>query len=344
MRRVAVVVAVLLVVPLAGCGFQQSSPAAPDGQVTVTPAAVPTDAPTSTPDAADGIAPGVALSGAVDPVALAEAHREALLGASFTRETTRLIEGDETTLSRTDRTYEAAPYRVEFRYSQVQNVSREYPVRSFATRIDLYSNGSTTVARFEDDGAVSYRLAPTEQFSPIIVGITGNERVSALTSAFDFEVRDGPAPGTVLLVGETLKRPSALDPPTLTSGVRNATLTMLLTESGLVRSYRLVYDVTLDDRTLTVVETMQLSDIGRTRIERPPVVSTGRRERQRRRGRPGAEQTTLTRWRRSEREYREKRERCRSLTPCRGCALRRALRTRWWRVSRRRRSDARCRR
>jgi len=266
MRRWAIVL-VVVVVPLAGCGLAPGQqPPRADG-VTVTPAAVPADEPT--PVGVVDVAPGVAPSGAVTPVALAAAHREALRNGSFTRTRTRVISEADATVRRTEWTYWAGQFRETFRYSKVQTLPGSLPVRSFADRIDLYSNGTDAVARFEDDGDVQYQFAPSEEFAPVVTGISGYERVSALSSAFEFEVRPGPTPGSVRLVATSLRTPSALDPPTLTADVRNATLQFLLTEAGLVRSYRLAYDVTLDDRTLHVVETTRITRVGRTTVERP---------------------------------------------------------------------------
>lgn len=269
-HRVVFVLVLVVIAPLAGCGVAPSgrSDGGPSGAAaTVTPAAVPTDRGTPMPP--PEVAPGVTQSGTVTAVVLAEAHRDALVGDSFTRRTTRTIREDGDPLRRTTRIYRVAPFRPQFEYRQQQTFSGSFPARASVDRLDVWSNGTGAVARLEADDEVRYREVNAEQFSTLVVGITGHERVSALTGAFEFGVRDGAKAGTVRLVSTRLRSPAALDKPVLTTDVRNATLSMVVTESGLVESYRLAYDVSLDGRTLRVVETATLSDVDTTRVERP---------------------------------------------------------------------------
>lgn len=266
MRRRAVLwVALLVALPLAGCGAVPGS----DGpsRPTVTPAAVPTDRATATPD--PSAAPGVADDGTVDPVALSATHREALMGRSFTRTVTTVVSEDGERLRRSTERYRVAPYRTRFRYERAETVVESYPVRSVAERLELWSNGSIALLRIEDDGSVRYLSNPSERYSSLVAGITADERVSALTGAFAFEVRERPHALTVRLVGTELRSTNALDRPILTESVSDASLTVELGPSGLVRSYRLAYDVGLDDRRLRVVETMSITRVGRTRVEPP---------------------------------------------------------------------------
>jgi hypothetical protein len=260
----ALVVAVVALVALAGCG--SVSDGAGRSPPAVTPAAVPTDPATPTP--VPRVAPGVTAGGVVDPVALATAHRDALLGESLTRTTVGTVGADGRTLRRTNRTFSVAPYRTEFRYRYAQTVDDDYPVRATADRLDLWSNGSGTLVRVEDDADVRYRTLPADEARSLVVGITGDERVSALAGAFAFAVRE--RPGGVELVSTALRDPSALDVPLLTGNVTNATLRMDVAASGLVRSYTLAYGVELDGRPLRVVEQMRVTAVGETRVDRPP--------------------------------------------------------------------------
>jgi hypothetical protein len=260
----ALVLAVVAVVALAGCG--SVSDGAGRGPPAVTPAAVPTDPATPTP--VPRVVPGVTTAGVVDPVALANAHRDALLGESLTRTTVSTIGADGRTLRRTTRRFSVAPYRVEFRYRYAQTVDDDYPVRATAERLDLWSNGSGALVRVEDDADVRYRTLPADEVGTVVVGITGDERVSALAGAFAFAVRE--RPDGVELVSTGLRDPSALDVPLLTGNVTNATLRMEVAASGLVRSYRLSYRVDLDGRPLRVVERMRVTAVGETTVDRPP--------------------------------------------------------------------------
>ncbi|MFD1514804.1 DUF7537 family lipoprotein [Halomarina rubra] len=266
MRRWSVVVLAVVVV-LAGCGATPGGREDAERPATVTPAAVPTEPPTPTP--VPVVVPGVTADGEVSAVALAAGHRDALVGDSFTRSATRTISEAGTLVRRTERRYRVEPFRPEFRYHQNQTIAGSYPARAAVARLDLWSNGSGVVARLEDDDEVRYQQAPADEFSSLVVGITGDERVSALGGAFSFVVRDGPTADTVRLVSTGLRTPAALDEPPLTTDVRNASLTMVVTRAGLVRSYRLTYDVTLDERTLRVVESMRITAVGDTQVERP---------------------------------------------------------------------------
>ncbi len=259
-RAGAVVLAVLVV--LSGCGA--AGPDSADRPTAVTPAPVPTDAP-----AGPGVepVPGLTTEGVASPVRLAEAHRDRLSEATFTRRTTETISGPDGPRRTTTVTVRANLRDFAFRYLRTQRAAPEYPVRSVTPALDLWSNGSYTLSRAEDDGAVRYGVERGLAYGEAVTGITGNEAVVRVLSAFDLRVNE--TDGGYRLTADGVRRAGDLPIPTLARNLTNATLSAFVTDRGVVRSYRLSYDVTLGGERLRVVETSAVLAVGETRVERP---------------------------------------------------------------------------
>ncbi|PSQ00426.1 hypothetical protein BRC94_05735 [Halobacteriales archaeon QS_5_70_17] len=270
-RRTLLVAALLVAAPIAGCN---TAPA--DGEATaptVTPAPVPTDdagrAVASGSDPGGGSAlPAVGGEGPVSAADIAGTHREALLATSFTRTVTETIRGPNGTVRRTERTVRVEPDPLTYYYARNQTVEEGYPVRAFAPRFELWSNESHAISRTVRDGSVSYRIDSASAYGEAVTEITGNEALLALLGVFEFRVER--AGGGYHLRSTALVDRERLPTPTLTENATNATMTAWVSERGIVRSYRVAYDVRRDGRRLRVIERAEVSAVGETSVERPP--------------------------------------------------------------------------
>lgn len=274
-RRTLLLAALLVVAPIAGCN---TAPADGGGTPpTVTPAPVPTDdvgrvgASTSGPGGGTGL-PAVGGEGPVGVADIAETHREALMATSFTRTVTETIRGPNGTVRRTERTVRVESDPLTYYYTYNQTVEEGYPVRAFTPRFELWSNESHAVSRAVRNGSVSYRIDSAGAYGRPITGITGNEALLALLGAFEFRVER--AGGGYHLRSTALVDQESLPTPTLTENASNATMTAWISERGVVRSYRVAYDVRGEDRRLRVIERAEVRAVGETSVERPPWYGT----------------------------------------------------------------------
>ncbi|WP_254535467.1 hypothetical protein [Halomarina litorea] len=264
-RALLVALALTLTVVLAGCSAPLGSDPGGDPP-TVTPASVPSDVPGG-PSRAMELVPGLTSEGVASPVRLAEAHRERLAGTTFTRRVTETITGPSGPLRTTNVTVRANLADFAFRYVRTQRAAPGYPVRASTPLLDVWSNGSHTLSRVGIGDDARYRSERGLAYGEAVTGITGNEAVISTLSAF--EVRVEAVDGGYRLTASGATRPDGLRPPTLTRNLTNATLSAFVTGEGLVRSYRVEYDVALDGRRLHVVETSRITGVGSTCVDRP---------------------------------------------------------------------------
>lgn len=253
---VVVVVALLLV----GCN------ATGGGTPTLTPAAVPTDAPTPRPD----VAPGVGQRGVEDSFALAEAHRSVLDDTAYTLTTNTSISGANGSL-KTERTRTRVSNEA-YHYVQVERVAPTYPVSATAPRIDVYYDGERALYRSREGNETTYQRDPTPRLSGPLFDPSNGEQVATLFGAFDRQRVERVSMGRprYRIEASGLRETHAIVTPALLERPHDVTFEALLTPRGVVRSYRLRYDARFENRTVRVVETMRVSGVGTTSVERPP--------------------------------------------------------------------------
>lgn len=261
---------VCLLTVLAGCGGLGGT----FGEDT--PDRTPFSAPVQYP-------PGVSESGSVDAYDLLSSHADGLEGRSVTvrhRVVQRFVDGGSAGEVR---------YRSESvgRYGEtprhwyvVREVSgTNVPVFGGESgRVRLWSNRTVSVRSVTVNDTTSYEgRAPTRA-----VDRAGFDRLFTLISALDPEFverqeRNGTetfllrAERTTLpgdgVLGGTVASSSLSDP-------RNASLSVRVTDDGVVRSYDLTYVATAGNRTVEVVESVQFEGVGSTTVPRPAWVDT----------------------------------------------------------------------
>ncbi|MEF8851971.1 MAG: hypothetical protein V5A44_02945 [Haloarculaceae archaeon] len=256
--RVARSLVLASVVVLAGC----SGLAGSDGSAveTLTPAPVPTAGPT--------YPPGVTASGVVAPV-LADAHESRLLSAGFTLTSHRRVVGPEETLRRTRQTRRVAPggetYVGEFTRS-----APKYPLQSFPPLSLVYWTNGTVTAYHRESARPPHSYAWTRGEPPTL-DVTRADALERYLGAVETTVRERER--GVVLVGSTVERPGAFR--TLPDGdrPRDVSLTVRVSDAGVVTGWRLTYRVTVADRRVRVVREGRVTAVGRTAVERPAWVA-----------------------------------------------------------------------
>lgn len=277
MRRAAL--AVLLATALAGCNV----PFGPAG--TATPTATPpaTDTPAATPS--PGPVPGdvgLAADGVVEPLTLREAHTAALQNRSYTlvRTTTvRWANGSVALDSR--RRVETGPWRDRFSWNRTTRTSPGVPawvldIYGDNGSVRAYSNESTTMVEHIEDG--ERRVARSDETANNQSSFTGAYRdfmgrpfVMRTFLQVDTEVADiERSGGTVRYYLTNARGPHdlrfdtdhAVEPRVLS-------LTATVERTGLVRELVLRYALTFEGQQVVVRETLQITNLDATTVERP---------------------------------------------------------------------------
>ena len=257
----ALAVAVLLVV--AGCN-------APTGDsstdaATVTPVAVPET--TATPRHPGRLAPGVTDEGVVDPGRLVRTHEARLSATTYTVNQTLVRRDDNGTVrSRyvTRARFAAEPGR--FR-AVVRQADRENG--TLVVRYDeRFGDGDRAYAAEDTGNGTEYRLmrypggGPRDPEGVYFRNLTNRDAIGRL-----FTLADTEPVGTFTEDGTRFVRLRSPE-PTAIPPLRNVTLTATVSERGVVRSYRVEYDVTRDGAVATTVA-VSYTGVGTTTVERP---------------------------------------------------------------------------
>ncbi len=255
--RLAWLLALVFAVGLAGCNAVTPQP-----ETTVTPASVP-----DASDSPGGIAPSVAVENGtragINGQYVAGVHTRTLQNTSYTvnqsvvqrfpngtlasRYVTRGQFGPDNRAAVTLQQLDRGPDRVSHR-----------TVRRFQERTQRYRlvvrNGTRegTVTSEPGYGAADYRRvlanggAVARVFGFVSTSVAGTETVN----------------GTEFVTVETVE-PGSVPP------LENVTLTARVSERNIIRSYRVTYEVERQGQRLDTTVSLEYTDIGTTRIERP---------------------------------------------------------------------------
>ncbi|MFC7228258.1 hypothetical protein N0B31_12660 [Salinirubellus salinus] len=274
----ALTLACLLV--LAGCSGL-TAPAAPTPAETVTPAPVPSPPPTPPPD----LAPGLTASGVTDAGALLAAHRSHLEGTSFrTNRTVSRTLPDGTVESRV---VTRARFGADGRYHVVRTIDGALRERlGTVARVEQYATSERGFRRrVVDDGNATYAtVAPADGEGPqptaLLPGPTAGREVLLALSAVNATVTDrerADGEWRYRLAGTGLRSVAALRSLTGRSDVAsiaNLSVTAVVTESGLVRSYAVTYADRREGGLVRVRRAGRIAGVGATDVSRPDWYAT----------------------------------------------------------------------
>lgn len=283
MRRPFVLAALLV---LAGCSGLAGQPTA-----TVTPAPLPPDTP-----ARQSFPPGTGAQGVTDPLALANAHRGIVEGVSYTvlrSRTVRFPNGSLAARTTLDARFSANQSRFHLVY-RVEGPSAGRFDRT-PIRVELWSDGDLLLQSLTVANETTRQQVPSETFSrrpsPFDetrgdqFGLRSHDReVRLLFLGVDVTLTRRTVDGTTVYRarGDAVRQRTALENLERVTAPRNVHLNATVTSRGLVRSYDLRYDATLDGHPVRVERSVRFVDVNATTIDRPSwygatVNTTGRR-------------------------------------------------------------------
>lgn len=264
---------------LAGCGG--FTPAEPVPTETVTPAPVPSPSPTSEP----GLAPGVTASGVAAPGELLAAHRTRLEGTSF--RTNRTVERTFPNGTVASRVRTHARFGDDGEYHVVRTIDGTRRERAgIGLRVEQYATAERGFRRrVLGDGNVTYSTVPPARGEPpqataLLPGPTAGREVLLALSAVNASVVDRvtvDGERRYRLAGEGRRSREALQSLTGQSDVSsmtNLSVSAVVTESGLVRSYRVSYTDRREGVAFRVVRAGHVDGVGSTVVPRPEWYAT----------------------------------------------------------------------
>lgn len=296
MRRALQIASCLVVVVLlAGCGGTQGTDTtdAPANTTVVettvaetattdasssgtTEASTTTDTATTTPGTSnesslDGAPVGLQANDIEDAFALVDANDEALQGANYTRQsTTTLTASNGTEIVGVNETRRLAANHTTFL------VERSFDGTATVAGVEV-----TDVARWYNGTASTLRLSNANETTYTTIGATPGDTLSLGQELSRYYVDPGTVTTTETASGVELR----LTPPSgeetvagYAVNVTNRTVTIAMTEDGLVEQFRVEYTGTLvADANVTVqgVQTVDVTAVGETTVERPAWVGTG---------------------------------------------------------------------
>lgn len=260
----ALVVWLVLAAVLAGC----NAPASSDPGSTLTPAPVPASDASADRLATGELAPGVEPSGVTDATRLAAAHADVLAASGYTvNQTLTQTYANGTVESRyvTRATFGTAPGRFEATLTQTDRGEDGLSTRT----VERFADGTRVYEAVTEATGTRYRVIRGPDGSPRDPGtfyptnFTNEPAVARLftlvaTEPTDRWVEDG----TQYLRVESQAR--ATVPP-----LRNVTLEATVAETGVVRDYRVEYDVVRGGTLVHVTVAVSYADVGEATVERP---------------------------------------------------------------------------
>lgn len=258
MSRALLLVALVV---LAGCSLPTDGGTATPDRVTAAPVPEATARP-------GVLAPGVTEAGVTDPGRLAAAHARTLEATSYTVNQTLVQRWTNGTLrSRyvTVARFGAEPGRFDARLEQVDRENGQLRTR----RVHRYGDGERVYIATTEGNDTDYRLLrypdgaprdPTDVYLRNLTNVLAVERVFTLVPT--------DTTGTFTENGTRFVRVESTAPTTILP-LRNVTVTATVAESGVIRSYRVRYDVTREGE-LRATVALRYSNVGTTAVTDPP--------------------------------------------------------------------------
>jgi hypothetical protein len=259
MRPPVLAVALLLVV--AGCGGTGQGGGA-DPTPTLSPA----------PTVDDDPPPGLSATGVVNATALAAAHGTALADRSFARTSRFRVVDDEGVIYRENTTQRVADGRVA--RTRAAEWSARAPVRSVATRLDLYHADGKTFTRATDNG-VSYRRVRAPDGLDDVRGVARLRELYVAGRHWTVtETRVAGERGYRLVATDVAL--TALRSPSFVRSPRDVRLRVTVTAAGRLVGWRLAYVVDFAGGPAQATRVVQLSGVGETAVAEPAWLDAAR--------------------------------------------------------------------
>lgn len=263
MFRALAVAALLL---LAGCNAP-AGPAGPSTETrTVTPVPVPSVEATATPDGQ--FAPGI-RDGEVNGERLADAHARALGDTSYTVNQTIVQRYSNGTLrSRyvTVARFTATPGRFAATLRQIDRRDGRLTERT----VRRYGDGENAYAAVTEENTTRYQRLRWPDGEPRDPRLVYPENLTnARSIARVFSLVETRAVDTVEANGTRYARLESVGNATLPP-LTNVSVTALVSERGVLRSYRVTYDVSRSEGGVRATVAVSYTRVGETTVSEPP--------------------------------------------------------------------------
>lgn len=233
------------------------------GAPTFSTAATDANESTETSD----LPPGLAADGVTDPLALADAHHEALRDASYTVSTSYEFRRPNGTLvGHGTSTSAVAPGRASF-HTVSTRTYRDAGETLGLEHVETATWGEddrAVTARTRSNGSTEYR---ERALRPSMRPDTGSEALYTAFSAVDTTVAtQAERNGTTLYKVVTTSEPA---PESVYAGDATYSAVAFVDSDGVVRTFRQTYRTTYGDRPAIATRTVRVDAVGNTTVERP---------------------------------------------------------------------------
>lgn len=270
MRQSLLVLAVAVMLVLAGCsGSGGSDPEATTGE-TPGATATPTDQPESTISDPTELS-GVSEDG-VNATALFVNHARTLANESgyATSDTYRIAErgSDNESVTRKQLRSSATQQRSLYSIDRRSSVGEQTRATNRTTYWTVEDGSATVYSRFESAGSVSYE-ADDDPYRNFTTFYRQSSVYDQTTLLFNFDLSYD---GTVDRDGRTLFRFTAdsfVEGSSFSGNATDPSATVLVDGDGIVRSAEWTVDVTQDERSATITYSYQVDAVGDTTVEEP---------------------------------------------------------------------------
>ncbi len=247
-------------VVLAGCGsLGGGSSTVAD---TVTPVPVPTDG--------EAYSAGISAE-RVSPDILVETHEQQMATTNYTFVSQQRVVGPNGTMWVTNRTRWVANGEESYA-GRIDHRVVEFPLGRFSKPIEYWGNDSVYASRrILSDRSEFYGWQRTADSPRNLTSFPLMERSLEATRLSVVERPEG-----VAVVGSELRSPDRLPSPPYLTDLRNVSVTVSVSDGGVVTRWRLAYDAALVNETVRVTREARLTDVGETTVRRPDWVDTAR--------------------------------------------------------------------
>lgn len=268
---------VLTTVLLAGCG--SVAPGGRPGGPGSTPTLSPVPVPAETGPAGEPLyGPGLSAQGVFDAATLAGAHRTELTERGFVLSRNRTVyrpnaTGERRTLNSVEVRAVVEPGGRSYRFTRTERSVPEWPIAEGYTSIGVWYSEPLVRNRFVNDDRVErYWGQDRAATGGPIRDPALSEDVGRDLRALDLRVVGNTSTGgtsVYRLEGIRVDSPGALAFPPVISEPRNVSMVARVDDRGVVRSYTLGFDASLNGEPVRFRRAYRVSSVGNATVERP---------------------------------------------------------------------------
>ena len=262
MKQFLSVVCLVALTVLAGCSGLVGE--APERSPSLTPAPLPTTA--------EAFPPGVSDRG-VSASTLTTAHRNRLASTNFTMVVRQRVVDSNGTIMRMTRRHRVAvggePY-----YGRYNRTLVRFGTQRAVDSLSYWSGPDGFATRFS--GGSGEPVLHWSADSNRSIDIDGSVELSRTVETLELSVADRQG-DAVVLVATGASNAQRLPGPSYIGDRHNVSATFVVGLDGLASDWRIAYDARFDERSVRVIHTVRIVEVGSTTVSRPDWVEAARR-------------------------------------------------------------------